>query len=160
MEREGSLPHSQVPSTYPYPEPAQYSPYPPHPTYWRSTLILSSHLLLGLPSGLFPRVFSPKSCTRISSPPYALILSTFEYLDARMLRSQSQVWKTLLWNSLFLSVRQDVIWIFTVTPCINDTNCLIVQLKGKAIPLQAWRGPEVSRRLRLPDFKTIGTWRW
>jgi hypothetical protein len=29
--------------------------------------------------------------------------------------------------------------------------------KGKAIPLHAWTGPEVSRRLRLPDFKTIGT---
>jgi hypothetical protein len=28
---------------------------------------------------------------------------------------------------------------------------------GKAIPLQAWRGSEGSRRLRLPDFKTIGT---
>ena len=30
----------------------------------------------------------------------------------------------------------------------------------KAIPLQAWTGPDGSRRLRLPDFKTIGTWRW
>jgi hypothetical protein len=30
-------------------------------------------------------------------------------------------------------------------------------VKGKAIPLQAWTGPEGSRRLRLPDFKTIGT---
>jgi len=29
--------------------------------------------------------------------------------------------------------------------------------KGKAIPVQAWTGPESSRRLRLPDFKTIGT---
>jgi hypothetical protein len=28
---------------------------------------------------------------------------------------------------------------------------------SKAIPLQAWTGPEGSRRLRLPDFKTIGT---
>jgi hypothetical protein len=28
---------------------------------------------------------------------------------------------------------------------------------GKAIPLQAWRGPEGSRRLRLSDFKTVGT---
>jgi hypothetical protein len=27
----------------------------------------------------------------------------------------------------------------------------------KAIPLQALTGPEGSRRLRLPDFKTIGT---
>jgi hypothetical protein len=30
----------------------------------------------------------------------------------------------------------------------------------KKIPLQALTGPEGSRRLRLPDFKTIGTWRW
>jgi len=29
--------------------------------------------------------------------------------------------------------------------------------KGKAIPLQAWTGPEDARRLRLPDFKTIRT---
>ena len=29
--------------------------------------------------------------------------------------------------------------------------------KGKAIPLQSWTGPKGSRRLRLPDFKTIGT---
>jgi hypothetical protein len=29
--------------------------------------------------------------------------------------------------------------------------------KGTAIPLQAWTGPDGSRRLRLPDFKTIGT---
>jgi hypothetical protein len=30
-------------------------------------------------------------------------------------------------------------------------------VKGKAIPLQSWTGPEGSRRLRLPYFKTIGT---
>ena len=30
---------------------------PPHPTSWRFILILSSHLRLGLPSGLFPSVF-------------------------------------------------------------------------------------------------------
>ena len=30
----------------------------------------------------------------------------------------------------------------------------------KATPLQAWTGPEGSRRLRLLDFKTISTWRW
>jgi len=26
--------------------------------------------------------------------------------------------------------------------------------KGKAVPLQAWTGPEGSRKLRLPDFMT------
>jgi hypothetical protein len=30
-------------------------------------------------------------------------------------------------------------------------------INGKTIPLQAWIGPEGSRRLRFPDLKTIGT---
>jgi len=38
-------------------------------------------------------------------------------------------------------------------------HCNTLSLKGKAIPLQAWTGPEGSRRLRPPDFKTISTWR-
>jgi hypothetical protein len=42
-----------------------------------------------------------------------------------------------------------------VCVCVRST-CLC---KGRAIPLQALTGPEGSRRLRLPDFKTIGTWR-
>ena len=33
---------------------------PPHPTSWRTVLLLFSHVSLGLPSGLFPHVFSPK----------------------------------------------------------------------------------------------------
>jgi hypothetical protein len=33
----------------------------------------------------------------------------------------------------------------------------VKRVKGKAIPLQAWTGPEVSRRLRLPDLKTFST---
>jgi len=27
---------------------------------------------------------------------------------------------------------------------------------GKAISVQAWTGPEGARRLRFPDFKTVG----
>jgi len=30
----------------------------------------------------------------------------------------------------------------------------------KYIHIHAWIRPEGSRRLRLPDFKTISTWRW
>ena len=32
-----------------------------------------------------------------------------------------------------------------------------VAVGKETIPLQAWTGPEGSRKLRLPDFKTIGT---
>jgi len=43
----------------------------------------------------------------------------------------------------------------------QGTLCFLMYYsKGKAIPLQAWTGPEVSRKLRLPHFKKIGTWRW
>jgi len=41
-------------------------------------------------------------------------------------------------------------------PLLGD-SCYAYPVNGKAIPLQACRGPEGSRRLRLPDFKTIGT---
>jgi hypothetical protein len=44
----------------------------------------------------------------------------------------------------------------------TKSMCNVIQIpvplcKAKAIPLQAWTGPEGSGRLRLPDFKTIGT---
>ena len=45
----------------------------------------------------------------------------------------------------------------------NRTNKIInkqMDIKGKAMPLQAWTGPEGSSRLRLPNFKTIGTCSW
>ena len=29
-----------------------------------------------------------------------------------------------------------------------------VKIKGKSVPLQAWSGPEGSRKLRFPDFMT------
>jgi hypothetical protein len=53
-----------------------------------------------------------------------------------------------------------------VTLFYDKTNAIWLKLwlwikhkasKGKATPLQAWTGPEGSRRLRPPDFKTIGT---
>jgi len=46
------------------------------------------------------------------------------------------------------------------TSTINNAIVIVnyeISYKGKAIPFQPWTGPEGSRRLRLPDFKTIGT---
>jgi hypothetical protein len=48
----------------------------------------------------------------------------------------------------------------TILPeCLNRQYLMDNWLacKGKVIPLQAWTDPEGSRRLRLPDFMTVGT---
>jgi hypothetical protein len=50
-------------------------------------------------------------------------------------------------TKLFLSAK-----LLTLTYETYVINC-----KGKAIPLQPSTGPEGSSRLRLSDFKTIGT---
>jgi hypothetical protein len=52
MEPNGSLPCSQELATSSCPEPDEFSPYP-HPSL-TSIIILSSHSLLCLPSGIFP----------------------------------------------------------------------------------------------------------
>ena len=46
--------------------------------------------------------------------------------------------------------------------CTSTWSCFYHHLtgEGNAIPLQAWTGPDGSRRLRLSDFMTIGKWRW
>jgi hypothetical protein len=49
METEGSLPHSQV-------HKCSIQSITPHPTSWKSILMLSFHLRLGLPSGSFLQV--------------------------------------------------------------------------------------------------------
>jgi hypothetical protein len=66
MEPENSSPCSQEPSTNPYPEPDRSIPC--HPIL--SILIVSTHLRLGLPSGLFPSGF-PTSIL------YAFLFSPF-----------------------------------------------------------------------------------
>jgi hypothetical protein len=45
MEPEGSLPHSQVPTTCPYPKPARSSPYPHIPVPVDLSSFIETNLL-------------------------------------------------------------------------------------------------------------------
>ena len=50
-----------------------------------------------------------------------------------------------------------VAYIYTYTHIYTLTHiCTYMYIlgKGKAVPLQAWSGPEGSRKLRFPDFMT------
>jgi len=52
----------------------------PHPTSWRSILILSTHLRLGLPSGLLPYGFPTKTLFTPSPNQYAKRCTNFSNL--------------------------------------------------------------------------------
>ena len=51
-------------------------------------------------------------------------------------------------------------WFTSFGTCAEAWVVLLSVDKGKPIPLQAWTGHDCSGRIRRPDFKTIGTWRW
>jgi hypothetical protein len=70
MELEGSLPCSQEPSISPYL--SQTNPVNTTPSYLRSILILSSHLCLDLPSGLFPSRFATNILYAFLFSPFVL----------------------------------------------------------------------------------------
>jgi hypothetical protein len=63
MKPEGSLPHSQVPATYPYPEPARSSPCPhiPHPA---DILLILCETVLTFSAG--KKAFSQKLWTVVN----------------------------------------------------------------------------------------------
>jgi len=105
MEPEGSLPHSQVPATCLYPGPARSTPYPPHPTTWRSILILSSHLRLGRPNDLFPSGLPTKprntpflSHIRSTCPAYLILL---DFITRTMLGEQYRLFSSSLCSFLY-----------------------------------------------------------
>jgi len=68
----------------------------PNPTYWRSILILSSHLSLVLTRGLFPTCFPTKPCIRLSYPPHILHAQPIRFYHPNNIGWAVQVIKLLI----------------------------------------------------------------
>jgi hypothetical protein len=69
-----------------------------------------------------------------------------------------QTWYFSISNALFKNQ-----WKYNYLTRVGEgrwTKLQQLQKSSKAIRLQALTGPEGSRRMRLPDFKTIGIRRW
>ena len=102
MEPEGSLPHSQVPATCPYPKPDRSSPYPhislPEDPYEYYPPIYAFFFQVVT----FPKVSPPKPSTRLSSAratcPAHLIL--LEFITRTILGEEYRSLSSLLCNFL------------------------------------------------------------
>jgi len=51
-------------------------------------------------------------------------------------------------------MRSNSVIIWLVVRASLSFRCNDLLKKGKAVPLQAWSGPQGSRKLRFPDFMT------
>jgi hypothetical protein len=117
VEPDGSLPHSQVPATCPYLEPARSSPRPHIPPRI-SILILSSYLRLGFSSGPFPQVSPPKPVHTSPLPIRATCtvhLNLLDLITRKLLLSTTKVQIIIFCIYLFIYLYTYSLQI--ITPC-------------------------------------------
>ena len=74
---------------------------PPHTTSWESILILSSHLRLGLPSGLFPSRFLTKTPFKPLLFPYVLHAPPTSFFSIWSHQTRSWYYDCYMWHQIF-----------------------------------------------------------
>ena len=148
MESVGSLPHSQVATTFPYPESVRSSSLS-HPTSRRSILIFSSNLSLGLPSSLFPSGFPTKILYSLSCPPHSLHAPPFSFFS---ILSPEQYWvrSTDHSSSSLCSILHS-----PVTSSLLGPNILLSTLFSNILSLRSYLN--ISDQVSHPN-KTTGNW--
>ena len=102
----------------------------PHPTCWRSILILSTHLRLGLPSGLFPSGFRTKTLYTPSPHPYAPhVYDPLQCIISRSLENLQKV--TNFENIVCMKLHNIVSSVFLIT----KPRKLVGKIKAKTLVL-------------------------
>ena len=116
---------------------------PPHITVRRSILMLSSHLRLVLPRHFYPLDLPTKTL-------YASLLSPIRDTCPSHLNILDLITRIVSGKDTDHKAPHCVL--FSIS--FFTSSHLKVKGKGKAVPSQAWSGPEGSRKLRFPDFMT------
>ena len=97
-----------------------------HCTSWRSVLILSAHLRLGLPSGSFPPVSPPRSYTSPSPQPYVPHAQPISFsilsISQFWVRSTSHLAPHYAISSIPPLPRPSLVQIFSSTPCSHTPS--------------------------------------
>ena len=102
---------------------------------WQAWSSLLSHLLLCLSYFLSVVIVCPLLAPSEWNHPVCVLPSLQTFYNLKFIISSTVLELVLLWQ-------------------LHQTKLPHLICKGKAVPLQAWSGPECSRKLRFPDFMT------